>query len=173
MNEKLTKKLVETYPILFKRYGYPPNISCMHWGINCDDGWYDLIDGACKKLSNIDGANYIRFEQVKEKLGALRVYMVVNNDDYDPMIKRNWFQKSCIGIKRFFIGTFLIQRFERVWNEAIKIISETERLSEFTCMRCGKVPASNKYYGMWVMTLCSECESAERSKDYGYNNGNS
>lgn len=44
-------------------------------GIECDDGWFDLIDGLCECLqesTDFAGEPQIVAEQVKEKLGRLR-----------------------------------------------------------------------------------------------------
>jgi hypothetical protein len=65
-------KLVRKYPKLFEQYGKDPRKTCMAWGLECGDGWFDILGDLCEKLSKYDG---IEFAQVKEKFGLLRVYI--------------------------------------------------------------------------------------------------
>lgn len=45
----------------------------MAFGIECGDGWYDIIDDMCHELEKLDN-NDLEFSQIKEKYGALTVY---------------------------------------------------------------------------------------------------
>lgn len=47
--------------------------SCMAWGFDCDDGWFNIIDNMLAELQelHIEG---LFIEQIKEKFGTLRVY---------------------------------------------------------------------------------------------------
>lgn len=50
----------------------------MCWGIDCSDGWYDLIDKLCSHLQfNTDNNSdpQVVASQVKEKFGGLRFYV--------------------------------------------------------------------------------------------------
>lgn len=62
----------------------------MYWGIECGDGWYDLLDRLCAKLDAIakeDGLeDDLRAVQVKEKFGGLRFYTNGGNDKIDAVI---------------------------------------------------------------------------------------
>ena len=76
MNEKLDKKLCEDYPSLYRQRNLPMDQTCMCWGFP-GDGWYKLIDGLSRKLTEYAAANKITIEasQVKEKFGTLRFYI--------------------------------------------------------------------------------------------------
>ena len=50
MNEKLQSDLVKAYPNIFKNIGGDKTVTCMHWGIECNDGWYDLIYCLCHSI---------------------------------------------------------------------------------------------------------------------------
>ena len=50
MKEELQKKLYEKYPLTFADKDKSAQESCMYWGIDTGDGWYDLIDDLCSKL---------------------------------------------------------------------------------------------------------------------------
>ena len=52
--------------------------------IECESGWYDLIEELHNKLLTID-PNY-RIDQIKEKFGLLRYYFTTENS-YDEMNK--------------------------------------------------------------------------------------
>ena len=96
MNEELQKKLVEKYPKILKDHGGNPAETCMAWGMDCGDGWYDLLRSICSLLKNreenmrnrlkYEGKDpnefiAVKFDQIKEKFGGLRVYYS-GGDDY-------------------------------------------------------------------------------------------
>jgi len=73
MKKELTDKLYANYKGLFSRKDLPMSQTCMCWGIECGDGWYDLINELCGKLAALHPN--IRADQVKEKYGTLRFYI--------------------------------------------------------------------------------------------------
>ena len=82
MDINLEKQLIEKYPKLFTEYNLSPLQTCMCFGLECGDGWFNIIDEMCLKLSKYD----IKFTQVKEKFGALRVYFEgANIENYEPI----------------------------------------------------------------------------------------
>jgi hypothetical protein len=72
MNPELSAKLVSKYPEQFTLTQY----------IECDDGWYDLLDRLCYTIqSHIDHRKKteeplqnFQWSQIKEKFGGLRAY---------------------------------------------------------------------------------------------------
>jgi hypothetical protein len=84
MNHELTEKLFKKYPKIFIQKDLPSTKTSLCWGLECDDGWYMLIDKLCECLQfNTDKNEYPQVEaiQVKEKFGGLRFY-VNASDDY-------------------------------------------------------------------------------------------
>ena len=73
MKKELTNKLYVDYKDLFSRKDLPMTQSAMMWGIECNDGWFDLINELCSKLTALHPN--IRADQVKEKYGTLRFYI--------------------------------------------------------------------------------------------------
>jgi hypothetical protein len=71
MDKELEKKLVEKYPDALSEYGGDMHQTCMAWGFECGDGWYEILEELCEKIANIPG---FKFAQVKEKFGMLTVY---------------------------------------------------------------------------------------------------
>lgn len=72
MDKRLEKKLKDKYPELCRNCDKSIYESCMGWGFEHGDGWYQLVDELFEKLSNF---KVVRLAQVKEKFGMLRVYI--------------------------------------------------------------------------------------------------
>lgn len=56
---------------LFEKY--PNFLSELVWGFECLDGWNDLLDRLCAKITAADPE--VKASQVKEKYGTLRFYI--------------------------------------------------------------------------------------------------
>ena len=74
MKRKLQNKLYRDFPSLFKEKDLSKTETCMCWGISTGNGWYKLIRNTCKELMKTDGSENLKFVQVKEKFGGLRLY---------------------------------------------------------------------------------------------------
>lgn len=51
MNIELDKQLCNKYPKIFRDRSKSPHETCMCWGFECGDGWYELIDTLCEALT--------------------------------------------------------------------------------------------------------------------------
>jgi hypothetical protein len=76
MRKKLQEKLFEKYPSLFKQRFLSGRETRMCDGFTCGDGWYDIIDGLCAKIMELDPDT--EAFQVKEKFGGLRFYVTTH-----------------------------------------------------------------------------------------------
>ena len=142
MDQELQDKLFEKYPELFSNRTKSPMESCMSWGIECNNGWYELLSSLCWRIfqheKNIEDRKRIladkpekiqeeldyfpvKFDQVKEKYGGLRVYFT-GGDDYVE-----------------------------------GVIGMAEEYSYKICEVCGNSGKPNK--GGWITTLCDSCRS--------------
>jgi len=72
MNEENTKILLKDFPKLYKQYYDDKMNTCMCWGFDCLDGWFDLIYDLSQKLEIVSPTT--EATQVKEKFGGLRFY---------------------------------------------------------------------------------------------------
>ena len=72
MNEQNTKYLLETFPDLYRQYYLSPQETCMCWGFECGDGWFEIIKKLSEDITKIDPK--VEASQVKEKYGSLRFY---------------------------------------------------------------------------------------------------
>src|SRR3990167_7999727 len=81
MTPDRSEQLYRAFPLLFRRRLLGVHASCMSWGICCGDGWFDIVRNLATSISavaereGLQGEEVPAFEQVKEKLGALRVYI--------------------------------------------------------------------------------------------------
>jgi len=95
--------LYEKYPNLFQNRNKTPMQSCMSFGIECNFGWYEIISSVCwmiqqhednkrwrkeyleknepERLASEPEYFPVKFDQVKEKYGGLRLYFS-GGDDY-------------------------------------------------------------------------------------------
>jgi len=82
MDRNLETKLYQKYPDIFRDINEPPNKSLMHFGLEIENGWYDLIDALCESLEDIATTLGVQVvaAQVKEKFGGLRFYYYLEGD---------------------------------------------------------------------------------------------
>ena len=134
MSPELDEKLVKKYPEIFRnRYG-DMTTTCMCWGFECGNGWYNLIDRLCSHLQfqtnnnnshSNEGRNpQIVASQVKEKFGGLRFYV------------------------------------ESATERQYAVISFAEALSYYICEKCGSMDNIGITQG-WLRTLCEKCHDPE------------
>lgn len=84
MSPEKTKQLYDKYPGIFAERSLSPDESCMAFGLECDDGWYDLLDVLCSLImwetKYDENMKPVVALQVKEKFGTLRFYYRGGND---------------------------------------------------------------------------------------------
>ncbi len=126
MRNDLDEMLCKKYPKIFADRNKPMTETCMCWGFEHGNGWYNIIDQLCGNIqSHIDwkekqGHNVpqVVAEQVKEKFGTLRFYYRGGDDIIDGMVRM------------------------------------AESISSVTCEVCGNAGKSNT--SGWIKTLCEE-----------------
>lgn len=141
MKDYLDKQLCEQYPKIFKDRYAPMTETCMCWGFEIGDGWYQIIDSLCRQIQHHvdwkqeqkekygrgEGCHQVVATQVKEKFGGLRFYYTGGDDVVDGMVRM------------------------------------AESWAANTCEECGK--PGNSRGGGWIRTLCDDHE-AERQEKY-------
>jgi hypothetical protein len=143
MNAELQDQLFQKYPDLFSNRTKSPMESAMCFGIECNNGWYELLSSVCWRIfqheKNISDRIRVRnqnnqtndqsdldyvpvkFDQVKEKYGGLRIYFSGGDDYVDG------------------------------------VVSMAEEYSYKVCEVCGNAGKPNK--GGWITTLCESCRN--------------
>ena len=92
MSPELEMRLIKSYPMLYKQAGLPMTQTCMCWGMECDDGWFSIIDGLSKKIefwNECHPDQRVEAVQVKEKYGSLRFYI----DNYVDEVEK-WIEEA-------------------------------------------------------------------------------
>jgi hypothetical protein len=113
MRDELDRQLCEKYPLIFADRNKSMMETCMCWGFEHGDGWYQILDSLCANIqSHIDWQNenfakgYPHYEkpvpqvvaqQVKEKFGTLRFYYNGGDDVIDGMVRmaESWSAVAC------------------------------------------------------------------------------
>ncbi len=83
MKRENEKKLMDDFPELFslKDDNFPYPIA---FGIECGDGWFDIIYDLTKKIHAI--APQTKITQIKEKFGGLRYYVLSGTEEVWDLI---------------------------------------------------------------------------------------
>lgn len=136
MSPELDKQLCEKYPLIFADRSKSMQESCMFWGLDVGNGWYNLLDQLCSFLQfHTDKNDYpqVIATQVKEKFGTLSFY--------------NRMEKK--------------EGSERSYEMLDGAISFAELISGSICENCGN-PGKISGKG-WLKTRCETCLAIEDS----------
>jgi hypothetical protein len=132
MTDELEKKLIEKYPKMFVISESDITKPYPMFGIECGDGWYNLLDELCNSIQfHIDHNMYnvekesaqVVVEQIKEKFGGLRFYFRGGDDFIDGLV------------------------------------SFAESMSYKTCEFCGTNQYVTKNTSGWIQSLCVDCRN--------------
>jgi hypothetical protein len=103
MTPELEIQLVQQFPEFFKDYLGDPKKTAMSFGIQTDDGWFDLIKQAAARLTfqtsqlPEDERGEYRASTIKEKFGGLIIYMTKSTpkmlDICEDILKKS--RKTC------------------------------------------------------------------------------
>ena len=74
MKQELVDQLQREFPQYFQELWGDPVVTCMAFGVETGNGWYDIIHQLCADIAARDPGPNFRFEQIKEKFGGLRIY---------------------------------------------------------------------------------------------------
>ena len=126
MKRELDEYLCKVYPKIMVNRDKDMTETCMCWGFECGDGWFQILNQLMGNIQNhIDWQNrekevvrQVTLDQVKEKFGTLRFYYSGGDDTIRGMV------------------------------------SMAESMSSVTCEECGKTGTSTS--GGWIKTVCVE-----------------
>ena len=78
--------LCEKYPKIFVDRNATPMESCMSWGFEINDGWFQIINHACSLIqSHIDWKNQQREKDIKYNLAVEKAKNGDMDDLYDAL----------------------------------------------------------------------------------------
>lgn len=162
MKEELDYYLVKRFPEIFKnRYGSPHD-TCMCWGFECGDGWFNLLYQTCVlvegHIKHIVEQNEFR-KKIKDSILAGKEVHESWQDEY----KKNQLEPKEVPT---FVATQVKEKFGTLrlyyegGDEYIKgVVSFAENSSAHTCEECG-MPGKPRHGG-WVRTLCDNHAKVE------------
>ena len=128
MKKEFDKYLVESFPNLYKDRHADMSVTCMCWGFECGDGWFDIIKELSTNLESEilketeQNRDMFRASQVKQKLGSLRFYLT----HYTPKME--------------------------------ELIFITEKISQTVCESCGRGNATQRKKSGYIYVSCDECD---------------
>jgi hypothetical protein len=136
MKRENDEYLCKTYPKMMVNRNKDMQETCMCWGFECGDGWFNILNMLMGNIQHhIDWKNrteevvaQVTLDQVKEKFGTLRFYYS-GGDDYIS-----------------------------------GLVSMAESMSGVTCESCGN-PAGVQNNGGWMRAICDPCET-KREEEY-------
>ena len=67
MRKELDEKLCEKYPLIFRDRHANPRKTCMYWGFDCGDGWYNIIDALCHNIQERIDNRLAHSEPLRQK----------------------------------------------------------------------------------------------------------
>lgn len=92
MKEKLESQIYNDFPKIFAQRHLSAYETCMCWGFECGDGWYEIIRNLCLQIQEYCDSNQevpqVEVTQVKEKFGSLRFYVNWGNDKIYSFISK-------------------------------------------------------------------------------------
>jgi hypothetical protein len=147
VNIELDKLLCEKYPKMMVNRHKPMTETCMCWGFDCGDGWFNILDQLMGNIqSHIDWKNSQRERLLENNPHNITVPEYVNQVTLDQV-------KEKFGTLRFYYtgGDDYIRG----------LVSMAESMSGVTCEECSK-PGTTEGPG-WIRTLCEEHRN-ERNK---------
>ena len=156
MKLELQNDLVKAYPKIFKDVGGDPKVTCMADGIQCNDGWYDLLDTLCHTMQRwCDGEN-TRYITETDKYE----FVVEGDPEYVQVVASQ--VKEKLGELRFYVdgGDATTQG----------IIQMAENMSSRICELCGSPAKTNRDSG-WMHTTCDACNKRIRLERQGWKSG--
>ena len=147
MTPEKTKELYEKYPLIFVQKDEPITRSCMAFGFECSQGWFDIIDELCSTIQNhIDNEN--RSINYKREKGEL------------PPDAPNFPQIEAVQVKEKFGGLrFYVNHYDDFIRGAIDM---AESISLKTCEDCGNKGTTGGRG--WITTLCQPCRDAHDAR---------
>ncbi len=163
MRKELDELLCEKYPKIFRDRNAPMNQTCMCWGFDCGDGWFNIIDMLCANIQS----HITNVEQQREH--TIKWNNQVNDPDYDWSDKASFIKREERPVPELIDQVVAIQVKEKFgtlrfyYNGGDDFINGLERMAEsmsaVTCEECGS--PGTRTTGGWIRTLCETHKKEE------------
>ena len=172
MRQELDEALCAKYPLIFKDRHADMRTTAMCWGLDCGDGWYNIIDVLCGLLTSDYRHAETDYKSIKDKLGKPRwefdkkIVTQENIDESKAKMEEEAAKVSvAVQVKEKFGGLrfYVHGASNKHWD----YISFAESMSYRTCEQCGAV--GKTYTDGWHRTLCDIHAAMEgMTEEYKY-----
>lgn len=99
MKKELDEKLVNDFPKIFADRFKSCQETCMCWGFECHEGWFNLIYSLCNCIQNYlnhkPEIEQVVATQVKEKYGTLRFYFDGGDEYIQGLVDMTEYLSGC------------------------------------------------------------------------------
>ena len=176
MRKELDEALCAKYPLIFKDRHADMRTTAMCWGLECGDGWYNIIDILCGLLTSDYRHAESRYESIKDKLDQPTYGFKPDGDPVGKIITQELIDEAkakmeeeaakvpvAVQVKEKFGGLrFYVQA---ATDKHYNYISFAESMSYRTCEECGA--PGKTYTDGWHKTLCDiHAEMHGREEEY-------
>lgn len=163
MRTELDKQLVEKYPLIFKDRNADMRTTAMCWGLECGDGWYNIIDTLCGLLTSEYRSAESQYGYIAGKLGQPKYGFKADGSPSGDIVTQEMIDKAKekmdeaaktvpvaaqvkekFGGLRFYVHAATPKHFD--------YITFAESMSYHTCEVCGS--PGKTYTDGWHVTLC-------------------
>jgi hypothetical protein len=170
MKRELDEALCAKYPLIFKDRNADMRTTAMCWGLECGDGWYNIIDVLCGLLTSEYRQAQSRYDFIKDKVdqpqweGSKKIITQEQIDEAKAKLDEETLKVPvAVQVKEKFGGLrFYVQA---ATKEHYNYISFAESMSYRTCEQCGA--PGKTYTDGWHMTLC-DIHAAMNGKEEEY-----
>ena len=172
MKRELDSHLCEKYPLIFKDRNADMRTTAMCWGLECGDGWYNIIDVLCGLLTSEYRHAQSRYESIKDLVdqprweGSKDIITQEKIDDAKVRMDEEAAKVPvAVQVKEKFGGLrFYVQA---ATDKHYNYISFAESMSYRTCEECGA--PGKTYTDGWHRTMCDiHAAMAGRTEEYEY-----
>jgi hypothetical protein len=171
MKQELDEALCAKYPLIFKDRNADMRTTAMCWGLECGDGWYNIIDVLCGLLTSDYRQAKSRYDHLIEVGvgGILYGTKTVTQEAIDEakvkLDEETLKVPVAVQVKEKFGGLrFYVQA---ATDKHYQYISFAESMSYRTCEDCGA--PGKTYTDGWHRTLCDiHAAMAGRDQEYEY-----
>jgi hypothetical protein len=169
MRRELDQALCAKYPLIFKDRNADMRTTAMCWGLECGDGWYNIIDVLCGLLTSEYHSAQSRYDYLIEAgVGGILYGTKTVTQEAIDVAKAKLDEETlkvpvAVQVKEKFGGLrFYVQA---ATDAHYQYISFAESMSYRTCEQCGT--PGKTYTDGWHMTLC-DIHAAMNGKEEEY-----
>jgi hypothetical protein len=174
MRKELDEALCAKYPLIFKDRNADMRTTAMCWGLDCGDGWYNIIDVLCGLLTSEYRGAKSRYDHLVEVgvgnvlYGTKTVTQEALDEAKTKLDEETLKVPVAVQVKEKFGGLrFYVQA---ATDKHYSYISFAESMSYRTCEECGS--PGKTYTDGWHTTLCDiHAEMAGKTEEYESDEG--